>query len=83
MFQPISDVYAFVRKGIPSLALRGGLRRAAPGLRACSASIWSRRLGSSDFVYYVGETIVNADQRLHWSVEGRRRYMATVMTSAP
>lgn len=72
---PTLDDFAFVANGVPSLSLHPMQRGTAPGSRLVQDVDPERSARFLRLAYFIGQTVVNADQSPQWSTEGRRRLM--------
>lgn len=80
---PGSTLFPFIRRGVPSLAVHGGMpaepaagagaRPAAAAAGAVTAEQTARIL---QYVFYLIESVGNAERRPQWTATGRRRFAA-------
>jgi Zn-dependent M28 family amino/carboxypeptidase len=72
---PLSDHFAFIRQGIPSLFFHNGVHEDRPAAAAIDAELAAR---ISRLAFYVGHDIANAEQLPKWTTEGRRHYLKSL-----
>jgi Zn-dependent M28 family amino/carboxypeptidase len=76
-----SDHFSFIRVGVPSLYFytmtHGGAREGADSLETVNADSADR---VARLVFYVGQVIASAEERLRWSLDGCRRFLETMAT---